>query len=198
MRRFLFASRSPLSLAALFERDPSALETLLKVFALGQQWRELVIADPEAFDLLRMTDGQPLSRKALLGEVCAEVLSLDERAVGEALGRIRRRQTLRIAYGEAHSRHKYELVAEQLTYLAEALIAAAWRAASRRIQEQRPMQRRVPNREPRACIIALGRLGAAEMDYGNDLELLLLYNARPRAKRPAGLHKSNSTAPLGC
>src|SRR4029078_6945694 len=40
LRRLLLASRSPLSLAALFERDPAALEMLLKVFDLGPRWRQ--------------------------------------------------------------------------------------------------------------------------------------------------------------
>ncbi|MCU0880280.1 MAG: hypothetical protein MUF06_21110, partial [Pirellulaceae bacterium] len=52
-RQFLFASRSPLALGSLFERDPPALVLLLRAFSLGPRWRELLLAHPEAFDSLR-------------------------------------------------------------------------------------------------------------------------------------------------
>ena len=58
LRRYLFAVRSPLALAALFERDPTALPMLLRGLVAGRRaGAELLIADPEAFDLLRHDRG---------------------------------------------------------------------------------------------------------------------------------------------
>src|SRR4051812_26764425 len=64
--RYVFAVRSPLGLAALFERDPAAMPMLLGALSLGPRWAELLIADPEAFDLLRQTVGEEIGRKALV------------------------------------------------------------------------------------------------------------------------------------
>jgi glutamate-ammonia-ligase adenylyltransferase len=181
LRRFLLASRSPLALAALFQRDPAALPMLLNALSLGESWWERLIDDPEAFDRLRITGGQPLARTELVEEVGTETASLtDERAIAAALTRFNYRERLRIAYGDVTLRHKVELVCEQLTYLAEALIeaalAAALDAASRKVNHLH----REPGRSgepPRISVIALGRLGGREMDYGNEIELLLVHDA---------------------
>ncbi|MFO1063223.1 MAG: hypothetical protein U0892_05070 [Pirellulales bacterium] len=60
--RFIEASRSPQALLALFERDPSSLPVLVKIVSISQSWADLLIADPESFDLLRMTESLPVSR----------------------------------------------------------------------------------------------------------------------------------------
>ena len=41
-------------MAALFERDAAAMPLLLSALTLGPRWAELLIDDPEAFDLLRV------------------------------------------------------------------------------------------------------------------------------------------------
>src|SRR5687767_6158105 len=73
--RFLAASRSPLALGMLFERDAEALPTLLQIFSASQSLSEQLIRDPEAFDLVRRTDGQAVARETLVKDVVAEVLA---------------------------------------------------------------------------------------------------------------------------
>src|SRR5689334_4675945 len=69
--RFMFAVRSPLSLAALFERDETALPMLLGALSLGPQWADLLAEDPEAFDLLRQTAGSVVDGSELLSDLIA-------------------------------------------------------------------------------------------------------------------------------
>src|SRR5213078_3193918 len=59
LRRYLFAVRSPIGLAALFEREPSAMPTLLSALSLGPHWTDVLVDDPEAFDMLLQAEGQP-------------------------------------------------------------------------------------------------------------------------------------------
>src|SRR5690349_7225917 len=66
--RYLLAVRSPLSMAALLQRDPSAMSMLLTALSLGSQWADLLVEDPEAFDLLRQANDGPVSREALIAE----------------------------------------------------------------------------------------------------------------------------------
>ena len=88
-------------LATLFERDPEALPTLLQIFSTSQHLSDLLIRDPESFDLLRLTEGQPVAREVLVDEICAETAAaVDERDVMALLRRHKRRETLRIAYGD--------------------------------------------------------------------------------------------------
>ena len=60
--RFVAAGRNPLSLATLFERDREALPILLQIFSTSQYLSDLLITDSEAYDLVRITEGQPVPR----------------------------------------------------------------------------------------------------------------------------------------
>ena len=62
LERFVRASRNPISVGTFFERDPNALPTLLQIFAASQYLSDLLVMDPEGFDLLRLTEGQPVKR----------------------------------------------------------------------------------------------------------------------------------------
>src|SRR5688500_15446246 len=69
--RWFEAARSPLSTAALLERDREALPTLLTIFAASRHFGDLLVADAESYDLLRMTEGAPVQRDTLVGEISA-------------------------------------------------------------------------------------------------------------------------------
>src|SRR5690606_21833706 len=76
--RFVAAARNPLSLATLFERDRTALPILLQIFSTSQFLSDLLIVDTEAYDLLRMTEGQPVARDVLVDELWTEVATLTD------------------------------------------------------------------------------------------------------------------------
>ena len=60
-----------------------------------------LVADKEAYDLLRMTEGEPVSSEALVEEIVNEVRAVGTYAeVLTSLRRFKRRETLRIAYGD--------------------------------------------------------------------------------------------------
>jgi glutamate-ammonia-ligase adenylyltransferase len=192
LARFLSAARSPLALAALFERDPSALSMLLAAVSLGPRWVDLLARDPEAFDLLRQSGGQPLSREEIRGLVGSETLAAqEERQAAGALALHCQRHRLRIAYGEAVLGHRLELAMEQLTWLAEALLEAALQVAQREALAQRPLATRIDPTRLTCAIIGLGRLGAGEMDYTSPLELIFAYDealAEANDRRAAAEH----------
>src|SRR5437588_12686143 len=75
LRRYLFAVRSPIGLVALFDREPSAMPALLSALSLGPHWMELLINDPDAFDVLLQSEGQPIDDAALVGDLLAELES---------------------------------------------------------------------------------------------------------------------------
>jgi glutamate-ammonia-ligase adenylyltransferase len=131
--RFVAAARSPLSIGSLFERDLQALPVLLQIFATSQHLSDLLIQDNESYDLLRMTEGQAVGREPLVDEVCSEVAALagDSAAVAKALRRIKRRETLRISYGDIVRGQSVDIVTRQISYLADALVEAAVLAAKK-------------------------------------------------------------------
>ena len=144
--RFFAAARNRLALAAFFERDTEALPTLLQIFCTSQYLSDLLIRDPESFDLLRLTEGQPVVREVLVREICKDVEAVsDDRDVMAVLRRHKHRETLRIAYGDIVRRQRLETVIEQISVLADAICEAARAggepqtgAAARRAAAARP------------------------------------------------------------
>ncbi len=128
--RFVAAARNPLSLATLFERDREALPILLQIFSTSQFFSDLLITDREAYDLLRMTEGEPVARETIVQELAGEVAALaDERLVMTALRRFKRRELLRICYGDVIRSQRVETVTRQISYVADAVVESAVRAA---------------------------------------------------------------------
>src|SRR3989304_4976799 len=76
LERFIATSRNPMATAALFERDPDALPNLLQIFSTSQYLSDLLVSDQESYDLLRMTEGQPVARAALVEELVNEARAL--------------------------------------------------------------------------------------------------------------------------
>jgi len=169
------ASRNPLSLGALFERDPHALPTLLQILSTSQHLSNLLVRDPESFDLLRITEGRPVARHVLIEEICKDVATaVDDRDVMAILRRYKHRETLRIAYGDIVERHHVMVVTEQISFLADALCEAALRAAWQKETNQRGTPRRPDGNRARFVVLALGKLGGVELNYSSDIDLIFL------------------------
>jgi glutamate-ammonia-ligase adenylyltransferase len=177
LERFICAARSPLSMATLFERDREALPTLLQILSTSQHLSDLLVSDPEGFDLLRLSEGAPVPRQELINDITAEVAAVEhDQAVLRALGRFKRRETLRIAYGDIVREQSLKTVTTQISYLADAILEAALRAAGRKLGAQRgtPLG---PNGQPaRFIVLGLGKLGGLELNYSSDIDLIFLYD----------------------
>ncbi|MEO8268668.1 MAG: hypothetical protein ABI557_03045 [Aureliella sp.] len=183
--RFLQASRSPQAWLALFEREPDALRTLLKIFSSSRTMSHWLIADAEAFDLLRLTDGQPVARGVLQDEMLAQVQATsDARGAMRVLREYRQRETLRIAYGELLGGHSVDVVAGQLSDLAESILQAAVVSARRDVDTRMTTPLNADGLPLEVCVLALGRLGGRELDYDGQLDVVLIHQTGPTI-RPA-------------
>jgi glutamate-ammonia-ligase adenylyltransferase len=176
LERFIAASRNPMATAALFERDPDALPNLLQIFSTSQYLSDLLIVDNEAYDLLRMTEGEPVSRTALVEELVGEVRSLGSAAqVMASLRRFKRRETMRIAYGDIVRAQPVATVARQISYLADAVVEAALAFARRALDEQYGRPLCADGRRSRFVALGMGKLGGEELNYSSDIDLIFLF-----------------------
>ena len=139
LERFVRAARNPLALGTLFERDPQALPTLLQIFS-DQPIPQRPAGDrpgrvrPAAAD--RGAAGGP--RRRWSTNWWPEIAAMEhETAVLRALRRFKRRETLRIAYGDIVREQSLRTVTTQISFLADAILEAALRAAWRKFQAQR-------------------------------------------------------------
>ncbi|MFN9368249.1 MAG: bifunctional [glutamate--ammonia ligase]-adenylyl-L-tyrosine phosphorylase/[glutamate--ammonia-ligase] adenylyltransferase, partial [Planctomycetia bacterium] len=188
--RFLCGVRSPLATAALFDRDPAALDTLLRLFAASPFLAEIVIADPEAWERVRLDRGRPEKPAALAAALSAEVRMLgrgaaaDGEAVLRALRRFKRRELLRIAYGDIVMGQRLETVVGQLSHVADCVVQAAVEAALARVGERRGVPREPGAERATLAVIALGKLGGAELNYSSDIDLVFVFSADGRVDGP--------------
>lgn len=183
--RFVSAARSPLALGSLFERDADALPILLQIFSTSQYFSDLLIRDPGGYDLLRITEGQAVPGDVLSAELASEIDTLaDAASAAAALRRFKRRETLRIAYGDLIRGQSLETVATQISYLADALVEAAVRFSRRQLQEKRGLPRRPDGRPARFTVLAMGKLGGVELNYSSDIDLVFLYECDGKTDAP--------------
>lgn len=185
LERFVAAVRSPLATAALFERDPRALEILLGIFAASPHLAELVIADPEAWEEIRVGRGRPEKKEALAAALAAEVGGGDAaERVARAIRRFKRRQTLRIAYGDIVEKQRLETVVQQISHVADCVIDLAVRTAVAHVTRQRGVPRGLDGRPATIAAMALGKLGGEELNYSSDVDLVFVYSTDGRVEGP--------------
>ncbi|MFM7207006.1 MAG: bifunctional [glutamate--ammonia ligase]-adenylyl-L-tyrosine phosphorylase/[glutamate--ammonia-ligase] adenylyltransferase [Planctomycetaceae bacterium] len=185
LERFFAAVRSPLAAATLFERDSRALEILLGIFAASPHLAEIVIADPEAWEELRVGRGRPEKREMLAATLAAEVGASDDLdRVAIAIRRFKRRQTLRIAYGDIVERQRLETVVQQLSHVADCIVDLALRAALAHVIRQRGVPREPGGSPATIAVVALGKLGGGELNYSSDIDLVFVHSADGRVDGP--------------
>ena len=186
--RFVAAARTPLSLGALFQRDPASLATLLQICTTRQHLADSLATDPEAFDLLRLTEGEPVSRDRLVQDLLSEIDALEhDQAVSRAVRRFKRRETLRISYGDIIREQPLKTVTAQISHLADAVVEAALKAAWRRTSQRRGMPLGPNGGRARFVVLGLGKLGGTELNYSSDIDLIFLYDGEGRTDRPRSI-----------
>lgn len=189
--RFVSSARNPLSLGSLFERDAEALPTLLQIFSTSQYLSDLIITDAESYDLLRMTEGQAVGRNLLVEELQAEVAALtDDAMVLTALRRCKRRETLRISYGDIIRGQRLETVTRQISYLADAILEAAVASARRALEAKRGVPRGPDGERAQFVVIGMGKLGGMELNYSSDIDLIFLYDVDGTTDGPRPISNS--------
>ena len=176
LERFFQAARSPLALAALLERDRTALPILLTLFSTSQYLSDLLIRDSESYDYLRMTEGQLYARHVLVDELGAELRSIgDWDDALTVLRRFKHRETLRISFGDLIVQHAIADVTEQISWVAEAICEAALEFAWRKNVERWGTPRTRNGDRCPFTVLAMGKLGGRELNYSSDIDLVFVY-----------------------
>jgi len=185
VERLVGAVRSPLSTGTLFQRDPRSLEILLRLFSASPYLAELVILDPESWEQIRVGEGRPESRQALAAALAAETTLLtDPDGVMRAIRRFKRRETLRIAYGDIVGGQRLETVVGQISHVADCVVQAALASAVSRLEKLRGIPRGPAGERASIAVIALGKLGGGELNYSSDIDLVFVHSTEGRVAGP--------------
>lgn len=185
LERYLAAVRSPLSAGTLFQRDPESLTILARLFSASPYLADLVITDPEAWEEIRLGGGRPEKKEAIKAALAGEIGRLeDDDAVLAALRRFKRRQTLRIAYGDIVGGQRLETVVAQISHVADCIVAAALQAAVASVTKQRGSPHHHDGSPATIAVFALGKLGGAELNYSSDIDLVFVCSGDGRVVGP--------------
>ena len=177
--RFVKSTRVPTSFLVFMDRDRDALPLLLQILSIESTATEWLIEDPDSFDWLRLSAGQSVDPVHLKDVLLSEIQNLDEEEqVLASLNRFRKREALRVICAVSLQDMPPSVAAQQLSWIADAGVAAAVVAAGdERKGERRLRTGRSDRRSDLAgCITALGlgALGGQELELEGTLELLFL------------------------
>lgn len=132
---------------------------------------DLLMANWEAFRPDAWQSGWE-TKASLSRRIAAVVSKLDDRNFPEGLRKFQRIELLRIAYLDLVHGLAVDRVTQQISSLADTLIAAC----HQRVVEQVARRRGLKPPPSGFVILALGKLGGAELNYSSDVDLNFVYD----------------------
>ena len=164
------------SFLGLLEQHPATRRIMLRLFASSAYLSTIFIRHPDMLDTLVRSDLAATRRSPaelrdeLAGMIAA---SPDFETKLDALRAFRHQEFLRIAIADLAGELDLFDVQRELTSLAETVLDEAMSLARIQTEARFPIPATM-----RLCAIAMGRLGASEMSYNSDLDLIFVYDDR--------------------
>jgi [glutamine synthetase] adenylyltransferase / [glutamine synthetase]-adenylyl-L-tyrosine phosphorylase len=182
--RFLTAVGGRTMYYALLFENRKVIETLARLFGSSPFLSGYLLQHPELLDLLLRHDiGIFVKSKSELRRELGELLSActDLEQEMDELRRYKHVETLRIGIHELAG----ELLLEEATFqhsaLAEVLLGVALNLAEREVRRRFGRAMLAPGEdgsspgEAAFCVVGMGKLGAEELSYHSDLDIIFLY-----------------------
>ncbi|MDF3074015.1 MAG: bifunctional glutamine synthetase adenylyltransferase/deadenyltransferase, partial [Alphaproteobacteria bacterium] len=171
--RFARAGLSPQSDPAASESGRSVLQSL---FGNSSFLGQIALADPQSFCRLVETGPEESLRQAL-AETKAAAQSEDEATIMARLRRLRQRVALLVALADIAELWTVEQVTQALSDFAEAALEASIQFLL--LMAERNGQIRLDGNPDNAgfVVLGMGKLGARELNYSSDIDLIVLYDA---------------------
>jgi glutamate-ammonia-ligase adenylyltransferase len=183
--RFLVSAGGSEQLPSLLESRARTLETVLQLFSTSQFFSDLLVANPDYLEMLRIPLRASPSRAEMLAQLQGEVdAAYEDSAVLRAFRKFRQRQMLRVGANDIIRDRPLEEITRDISRVAdtalEVALAVAVRTTSRRFGEPHNTAG-----EPSRCVIlAFGKLGGKELNYSSDIDLMFLYDDEGATRGP--------------
>jgi len=159
--------------------EPELCGLLKKLFVCSEFARDLCHREPHLFDGLQ-TSGD-LLRQYREGDQQQKLTSLllevqDEAELMVVLRQFRQREMLRIAFRDLSEWNDLNATTNELTWLAEASIESALAVISSWQQDELGIPVNSEGEEQKFIVIGMGKLGAHELNYSSDIDLIFVYS----------------------
>jgi glutamate-ammonia-ligase adenylyltransferase len=174
---FLIRTGAHTSYMALLGGSPATMDVLVRLFATSPYLAAHLVGHPELLDSLVRSDRGPAARneESLYAALIEELEgAIDEEDVLAGLRRFRVAETIRIGLDDLGGEISAEEVFSSLTLLADVCVRAAADQSRRLVESARPGTTGCVH----LAVVALGKMGAGEMSYASDLDLLFVYEGR--------------------
>jgi glutamate-ammonia-ligase adenylyltransferase len=171
---FLTAIGARSSFLALLAENPATMRVLVRLFGSSEFLSQTLIRHPEMLDNLVRADLVRLDvpKAALVAELAGMIDATDSYELRlDALRRFRHEHFLRIGINDLDNLLPFHVTSSQLSDLADACLGAAWRVA----EDETRRRYGVDATPGRFAVVGLGKLGARELTYNSDLDLIFIY-----------------------
>ncbi len=174
----LIGARS--SFLSLLRENPHTLRTLIGLFGASSYLSRIFLRRPELLDSLVRADlvhlykSQELMRDELMARIQGAP-ELEDRL--DILREYRHEEFLRIGINDTNGQLDFPSVSAQLSSLAEACLHGAYETARTALLEKLG-RADLPGR---IVLVGMGKLGACELNYNSDLDLIFLYEPDTRS-----------------
>src|SRR5262249_16004729 len=177
LERFLANAGGAQQLPGLLEARARGLEFLLQLLSTSQYFGDLLVANPDYLEMLRVPLRRSPSPEEMQTQLQAEVdAAFEDSAVLRAFRRFRQRQILRIGTNDIIRDRPLEEVTRDIAQVADGALEVALATATRHIGNRFGTPYTVSGQPARCVILAFGKLGGEELNYSSDIDLMFVYN----------------------
>src|SRR5574341_612653 len=173
------------SVVAYVARHPAALHHLLVIFSYSRFLSETLIQQPELVLWLHGAGPRDkLDHVKTLDDLHEEFAQFEAVTLSQPpaviLARFKRREYLRITLRDVLGIATLAETTMELSHLADVLVQRALRSCEQKLEnsygEPQYVDANGNRRAARMAVIALGKLGAEELNYNSDIDLMFLYS----------------------
>jgi glutamate-ammonia-ligase adenylyltransferase len=177
LERFLSQPAGLVQLSSLLESRARGLETLLQLLGTSQAFGDLLTANPDALDMVRVPLRRSPSAKELQEQLQAEVdAAYEDSAVLRAFRRFRQKQVLRIGTNDIIRDRPLEEVTRDISRVADAAVEVALTTALRSVGNRFGRPHGIDGEPARCVVLAFGKQGGEELNYSSDIDLMFVYD----------------------
>ncbi len=177
LERFLANPAGAGQLPALLEGRARTLEILLQLFSTSQSFSDLLVANPDYLDMLRVPLRRSPSPTEMRTQLQAEVdAAFEDSAVLRAFRRFRQRQHLRIGTNDVIRDRPLEEVTRDISRVADVALEAALATAVRQVSKRLGQPYTTAGDPARCVVLAFGKHGGEELNYSSDIDLMFVYD----------------------
>src|SRR5262245_30369559 len=177
LERFLANPAGGPLLPNLLDHRARTLEILLQLLSTSQSFSDLLVANPDYLDMLRVPLRRSPSQAELQTQLQAEIdAAFEDSAVLRAFRRFRQRQVLRIGTNDIIRDRPLEEMTRDLSRVADAALEVALATALRTLGNRFGQPHTGAGLPARCVILAFGKHGGEELNYSSDLDLMFVYD----------------------